>query len=635
MSRIKVLDQHIVNKIAAGEVVERPASVVKEMMENAMDAGASRITLEVEDGGKKLIRITDNGCGMDRSDLELAFAPHATSKIATDEDLFSIATFGFRGEALASIASVSQVEVLSRSAEAIEGARLTISGGDCSPIEPAPAAPGTIITVRNLFFNTPARRKFLRTANTEMGHITEQFTRIALAHTQVQLTLIHNGKKTYELPAGQSLHERIGILFSPEISNGLFSIDRDSGDFGIKGLIAHPRHSRANNQWQYIFLNGRHIKDRFISHAIREAYRGMMEINRQPIVFLFIQLPPQKVDVNVHPAKTEVRFADSNFVHSLVLATIRDRLLSSDLSITMGIDSFATGKQDTKQAPESSARDKQDHQDRVRQAMADFFKSAPPTHQPVSGPPSDTRPATATPETSSPVKTTAKPRQQQYDMFPAFKDNVPRLEEQTTPAGGDQVHSLNQESLTDILQVHKTYLVTETQDGLVIIDQHALHERIVYEKLSRQLSNGPLTSQRCLIPEVVDVTDKQMAMLEEHQPILADLGITTEQFGPRSIAIQSFPMLLDKVSPPDFVMDLLDLLEAQAGKATRDELIHHVLDMMACKAAIKAGDGLSEGEIKALLAQRDLVEQSGTCPHGRPTSIRLTLNELEKQFKRT
>ncbi|KPK76622.1 MAG: hypothetical protein AMJ79_05950, partial [Phycisphaerae bacterium SM23_30] len=326
MAKIIRLPQHLINKIAAGEVVERPASVLKELLENSLDAGALRIAVEVEDGGKKLIRVSDDGAGMTADDLELAVAPHATSKITTEDDLYAIGTFGFRGEALPSIASVSQMEIVSRCHDTIEGAKLEISGSKLRPVAPAAAAAGSVVSVSNLFFNTPARRKFLRTTNTEMGHLTEQFTRIALAHTEVHLSLTHNGRNVYELPAGQSLRERIAILFSSELADNLLPIRRQDRGIEVTGVIAPPRQSRSGSQWQYIFLNGRHIRDRFISHAIREAYRGLLEINRQPIAFIFLQLEPHRVDVNVHPAKTEVRFADSNAIHSQVLAAIRDRL---------------------------------------------------------------------------------------------------------------------------------------------------------------------------------------------------------------------------------------------------------------------------------------------------------------------
>jgi len=638
MAQIKVLSTQLINKIAAGEVVERPASVVKELMENSLDAGAIRINVEIEDGGKKLIRISDNGCGMNPDDLALACASHATSKITSDEDLFSIVTLGFRGEALASIASVSHLDIVSRPADSIEGARLEISGGRQSPVTPTAASAGTVVTIRNLFFNTPARRKFLRTTNTEMGHITEQFTRIALAHTEAQFSLMHNSRKIHDLPAGQTLQERIGSLFTAELAQSMMDVHRKDPQLEISGLIAHPNQSRTGTQWQYVFLNGRHIRDRFIGHAIRESYRGLIEINRQPVVFLFLKMPPDTVDVNVHPAKTEVRFANSNLVHSQVLAAIRDRLLGTDLTISLKAGDMARSP-DQQSPAATTSENPQEHQQRVRQAMADFFKSIPPPTQtpPVvkNAPPTTPnyniqRPTTFPLTKQSPPADTSEP---------TFMPPADTLEATGTAVTPDETtepfEPQNASNINSVLQIHNAYLVTQTKDGLIIIDQHALHERILYEKLSSQFNQGRLARQRRLIPEVIDVTAAQMAAMENHSELLRELGIEMEQFGPRSIAIQSFPVLLDKASPVEFVGDLLDMLIEQAGQTTRPELIHHVLDMMACKAAVKAGDPLSESEISALLAQRHLIAQAGTCPHGRPTTIRLSLAELEKQFKRT
>ncbi len=628
MAKIAELPQHLVNKIAAGEVVERPASVVKELLENSLDAGAMRITVDIEDGGKRLIRISDNGSGISFEELTLAFAPHATSKILKEDDLYSIATMGFRGEALASIASVSQVEIISRQADAIEGGRLEISGGHHAEPLPSPSAVGTVISVRNLFFNTPARRKFLRAVNTEMGHITEQFTRIALANPEVHLILTHNGRKVHELPAGQSLRDRLGILFSNPLAQDLIPIERNDREIKITGLIAPPQHARSGSQWQYIFLNGRHIRDRFIGHAIRESYRGLLAPNRQPVVFLFIQLAPDAVDVNVHPAKTEVRFSNSNAVHSEVLAAIRDRLLSTDLSVPVsdqalepGADSPASvvrpvrthGQADVAMLPDrETGESKEERQQRVRQAMADFFKGAPPpsSSRPVDGHRPSYRSQT------SPVRSHGQ-------------------EDVAMPPDVREIPVSDPEPPHRYLQVHNTYLVAETENGILIIDQHALHERVIYEQLHRQVSQGALVCQRRLIPETLEVTAKQMAALENAADILKELGIVTEPFGPRTIAIQGFPSLLDKVQPAAFLADLLDVLISQSGNVSKEQLLHELLDMMACKAAVKAGDALTDEEICSLLAQRDQVERSSNCPHGRPTTIRLSLDQLEKQFKRT
>ncbi|MBN2377275.1 MAG: DNA mismatch repair endonuclease MutL [Sedimentisphaerales bacterium] len=643
MPQIAILSQQLVNKIAAGEVVERPASVVKELLENSIDAGSTRIDIEIEDGGKKLISVRDNGCGIDSEQVILAFTAHATSKISAEDDLFAINTMGFRGEALASIASVSQAEILTRTADTLEATRLQIAGGQLEPPCPAAAPVGTHITIRNLFFNTPARRKFLRTANTEMGHITDQLTRIALANTKVHLTLTHNNRKLYDLPAEQSLRERIGNLFSPDLAEELIPIKRSDRDVQITGLIAPPQRARANAQWQHVFMNSRHIRDRFISHAVREAYRGLLEINRQPVVFLFLTVDPQKVDVNVHPAKTEVRFADSNFIHSLVLATLRDQLLSTDLSVSFKTSPVQTTPSATD--PDSSETPEQRKQ-RVRQAMADFFQATPPP-PPANSP--VTAPATYT--TSAPTNRfastdfTNQPFTSPPDRFatePPAAPEPPTETQPTTPTDSSTesappAHSPSSPSpaAQRFLQIHNTYLVTQSEQGLVIIDQHALHERVIYEQLYQQLAQGRLASQRRLIPETLDVTDTQLAALDNAADLLKELGILIDQFGPRTVAIQGFPLLLGKLSPTAFINDLIDILQTNSGKLSREQLLHQILDMMACKAAVKAGDPLTEDEIESLLKTKQQTNRAGNCPHGRPTTISLSLDQLEKQFKRT
>ncbi|MHC4387803.1 MAG: DNA mismatch repair endonuclease MutL, partial [Planctomycetota bacterium] len=333
MGQIVVLDQNMVNMIAAGEVIERPASVVKELMENSIDAGATKITVSVEDGGRKLIAVADDGCGMDAEDLAAALEPHATSKIKTTADLKGISTLGFRGEALASIASVAQVRAASRKADSASGNCIEIDCGSKGSVSPCSADVGTTIQVRDLFYKLPARRKFLKTANTEMGHIAEQFTRIALANCKLDMTLTSNGREIHRLVGGQSLRQRIAELFSSEISENLLDVESREKGLDIHALLGKPAISRTTNKFQYIFLNGRFIRDKFISHAVKEAYRGILEPDRFGVVFLFIQMPYEDYDVNVHPTKIEVRFYNANLVHSQILGCLREKLLGTNLDV--------------------------------------------------------------------------------------------------------------------------------------------------------------------------------------------------------------------------------------------------------------------------------------------------------------
>ena len=594
MGQIVTLDQNMVNMIAAGEVVERPASVVKELMENSIDAGATKITVSIEDGGRKLISVADNGCGMDAEDLARAFEPHATSKVKTSADLRGISTLGFRGEALASIASVAQVRAISRTKNSAAANCVEIDCGNKGGLSPCSANYGTTIEVRDLFYKLPARRKFLKTANTEMTHITEHFTRIALANSNLDMILYHNGRELYLLPSGQSLRRRIAELFSTQISEGLIETESEerhrqasSGGLHIFALLGTPGISRTNNKFQYVFLNGRFIRDKFISHAIKEAYRGTLEPDRFPVIFLFIQIPCEDVDVNVHPTKIEVRFYNSNLVHSQILGCLREKLLGTNLETQAKLPS--TAGIGTQQEITPSARFRSQ---KIADAMAEFFKKHRPAHT-----------------------------QQQFN---------PR----STMAVRSRVEHVEKEK-PNAIQIHDSFIVAQTDDGFVIIDQHALHERIIYEDLCRRMQNSKLESQKLLIPESFQLTDSQADALDTNAELLEKLGIELAPFGPRACAIQAFPTILSRLSPLDFVQDLLDLLTDKDLSLDAERLLDEVLNMAACKAAIKAGQTLSDSEIEQLLADREKAECASRCPHGRPTAIKFSITELEKQFKRT
>jgi DNA mismatch repair protein MutL len=607
MGNIIVLDENMINMIAAGEVVERPASVVKELMENSIDAGAAKIVVTVEDGGKKLIAVTDDGGGMDGQDLWRAFLPHATSKIKTADDLAGIMTMGFRGEALASIASVSQVRAVSRQKDSLEAAFIEIDCGVRKEPAPTSGAVGTTIEVRDLFYKIPARQKFLRSTNTEMTHITEQFTRIALAHDELDLTLIHNGREMLRLLAGQGRRRRIASLFSQQIASDLLEIDSPERQVAISGFIGLPAGARSTSDYQYTFLNGRFIRDKFISHAIKEAYRGIIEPGKMPVVFLFLTMPCQAYDVNVHPTKIEVRFDNANLVHSQVLAVMREKLLATNLD--------ALAQMPRVGAPaliDELSDNRNERREQVAQAMADFFK--------------ENRPSMS--------------RQNPGHIAPAAS-HYPAPPSAPTPSAAYAPHSETLEPVSPVnpaynfVQVHDSYIVVQVDDGFSIIDQHALHERIIYEDLCRKVSQGPLESQRLLIPETLEVTATQAQAIDQYRQLLEKVGIRIEAFGPRTVAIQAFPMLLGKLSPQEFVQDLLDLLTDKNINLDVERLCHEILDMAACKAAIKAGQKLLPAEIEELLANKEVVDRASRCPHGRPTTIKFSLSDLEKQFKRT
>lgn len=767
--RIQQLSASLVNRIAAGEVIERPASVVKELVENALDAGATVVQVEVEEGGMGLIRVIDNGRGIDPADLSLAFAQHATSKLRDDEDLFKIATMGFRGEALASIGSVSHARILSRQPEAVAAYEIFNRGGEISDPQQTAGNGGTTLEVRNLFFNTPARRKFLKGASTEFGHISEMVLRLALAWPGSSFRLMHNGRQTMDLPASGPT-ERLLRAWPDDFQDKRLTIDATDGEIRLWGIIGMPELARPTPKYQYLFLNGRGIRDKFIQHALKEAYRGLTEPGRQPAAVLMLEMPPGDVDVNVHPTKMEVRFKDGGRVHGLVLSAVRERLLGSDLSPhaqprrgdrpfgaagenqtpgngagehgsgenAMGFGSQGEGSAGGAMAPE-------DRPDR-RQQLADFFRqgagglsagglaagglisesSGRETDEPrlpIMGPgASTTRPAfpretfgfslpavdrqaqgpgetfgtgdpanddaaghaSARPASTGSASTgfgsssdpsaggisaggdpTARHWGADQYTRPGQPGSSPAVGSVTTsptvgytptgglPPGGQadpsgasvdpaqvSVPSQASPAMGDMpglpaMQLHNSYLVAETPEGMIIIDQHALHERIMFEDLLARITRGNLESQRLLIPLTFPATPAQLDLLEQIQPLLARLGIEATVFGPDTAAVQAFPSFLERLEPASFVQEMLEKGEQDLLDLHPEEMLHEILDMMSCKAAVKAGDPLSPAEITALLSRRDLVERSSNCPHGRPTTLRLSLKDLEKQFKRT
>ena len=601
MGQIMVLDRNMINMIAAGEVIDRPASVVKELLENSIDAGSTKITINLEDGGRKLISITDNGGGMDADDLAVAFEAHATSKLKTEADLLNISTMGFRGEALASIGAIANVSIVSRVGDAIEANKIEIDCGQQSPVRPTSSDYGTTIEVRDLFYKLPGRKKFLRTANTEMGHISEQFIRIALANCGIDMTLIHNNRELHRLTSGHDIAQRINHLF-PRQLDSLIAIHSNEKNLTLTGLIGRGEHARVNSKYQYTFLNGRYIRDKFISHAIKEAYRGVVEPGKFPVVFLFLKMPCHNYDVNVHPTKIEVRFDNSNLLHSQVLAVLRQKLLSLDLDVKAQLKT--PNGSDTDFAADNTAKHG------IAQAIGEFFQN----NRPITG----------------------SQQRLSFSDYGKGSDNfIPsRRESFYEPSRRPEVDPGSRK----YLQLHDSFIVAQTDDGFIIIDQHALHERIIYENLCRKITASQdkgLESQKLLIPESFEVTQAQSELLKTNSELLKTLGIEIESFGPDAMAVQAFPTLLSKVNPVEFMQDLIDMLSESAIAVDAERLLHKILDMAACKAAIKAGQPLSEAEIQQLLADKSALQRASRCPHGRPTTITFTLTDLEKQFKRT
>lgn len=637
MGRIQVLPDEVIKKIAAGEVIERPASVVKELVENAVDARASRIAVAIEDGGKQVIRVVDDGEGMSAEDLRLAVIPHATSKISSDEDLFAVGTMGFRGEALASIGSVSRLRIRSRPPDSTEGHEIVVAAEKVELAQAAGCPVGTSVEVRDLFFNVPARRKFLRGRSTEAAHVNEQFSRIALAHPRIALELTHNGRVTHRWPGHESLRERVGRFCGRELEQDLIAIEWEERGLRLFGYVGPPGRSRSAPNWQYVFLNGRYIRDRFILHAIREAYRGLMEPNRHPVIFLYASIDPAAVDVNVHPTKIEVRWQDSNLVHSQVLAALREKFQRSDLTPAVGptVGGRPARRPDPGSAFESHAA--QPHlpridpaeQDRVRHEAAQFYRGATP----ITG----TDPAHHGPPARGTAPAGPADIARSADFWRSLNQDVPPGRLPEPGAGPPHPPAAERPPSTTrprAIQLHNAYLVAETPDGMIIVDQHALHERIMYDRLRQRIAVGVLESQRLLLPDTVQITPEQLAILDRHADLLDRLGLELTPFGRHAVAVNAVPAVIRDTDVAQFVRDLLDRLSEAGSQPNTEVVLEEMLAMMACKAAVKFGDPLTGAEIESLLAQREAVEKSTACPHGRPTALRFTLAELEKQFKR-
>ncbi len=596
--RIVALPQLVVDQIAAGEVVERPASVVKELVENALDAGARRIIVELEQGGIELVRVSDDGCGIPSAELPLAVAPHATSKLRGAADLERVATLGFRGEALASIASVSRLSLRSRTLEEQGASVIEVEGGRASEVKPAAGAPGTAVAVRNLFYNTPARRKFLRTPGTEQARCVDLVRTLALAHPAVGFELRADGRTLLDLPPEQSVRDRVLDVLGRELERELVELGGVGPEpppgVAIWGLAGRPGVARASRTAQHLYVNGRAVADRTLQHAVREAYRGLIDPTRHPLVVVMLDLPPEAVDVNVHPAKAEVRFRDQGLVHSVVLGAVREALRAADLTPSVPSSRFAGA------TPEA----------RVSSFVEYFGRQVP-------------------------AQTGGR------FSYEAVRSAV-EAADAPSPAGGGVPGAgappiAVPRPVDRALQVHNSYIVTQDEQGVVIIDQHALHERVMFELLLERVASGPLESQRLLTPIVVEAPAERVSRLADLGPLLERIGVDAAPMGPRSVGIHAFPTFLFErgVEAGPFMEDLLHRAEEEGFVPDGEETLREVLDMMACKAAVKAGDRLTEPELGALLDLRGEVERSSSCPHGRPTSIRLTIRDLERLFGRS
>jgi DNA mismatch repair protein MutL len=604
-SRIQILPEQLCNKIAAGEVVERPSSVVKELVENAVDAAAGDILVELESGGRKLIRITDNGSGMDRQDAFLSLERHATSKISCDDDLFALHTLGFRGEALASIASVSRFRLRTSASDDGLGYEIYAEGGQIRKTSEVGLPRGTSVEVRNLFFNLPARRKFLRKEPTELSHAADVVTKQALAHPEISFRLQHNGRLLLDLRRENGLAERVAALLGKTLLRDMLPIACDGGDLRLSGLLSQPALHRSAGTHIYTFVNGRYIRDRVVQHAVMEGYRHLLMKGRYPVVVLFLALDPAQVDVNVHPTKHEVRFREQGLVHDFIVAGIRDVLRpaqwldGSTASAAAATEPVAGPAATEPVAPRPGAFS--DDRDRVREMSSVYTPSAPASS-----------PAPALPTIPS---------------IPPAMEQLPLATAAARPGGFFS-------GLQLLGQYHQSYLLCQDGDDLLLIDQHAAHERIGFEKLKGSYRDGRVERQQLLFPELLELDFRSADALLEHCAELEQLGFEVEPFGGKSFALKAVPPLLKNVRVGQLVVDVAMELD-RIGKSGRlQERIDDILILMACHGVVRANQALTREESRALLCELDRVDFKAHCPHGRPVMQRLTLADIEKLFRR-
>ena len=609
MPNIHVLDQNTINKIAAGEVIERPASVVKELLENAIDAGATAITVEIRDGGISFIRVTDNGCGIQKDELPLAFLRHSTSKIRSVEDLFTVSSLGFRGEALSSIAAVAQVEVITKTARSLTGIRYQIEGGEEKAVEEIGAPDGTTFIARNLFYNTPVRRKFLKTAMTEGAHVADLVEKIALSHPEISIRFLQNNQNKLHTSGNHNLKDIIYTVYGREITANLLPVGHQSELMTIGGFIGKPVIARSNRNFENYFINGRYIKSSMISKAIEEAYKPFMMQHKYPFTLLHFTIEPEFLDVNVHPTKMELRFRDGETVFSLVRDAISMALADKEL-----IPQVALQNEKEKKEEERELR-KIDQGKRILIPEPFETKRMEQWEQP---PKPDLIRETRTlyvaeRRTPAPAQ---KPKESQMDLF----------EEKLLAPETRSRHKL-------IGQLFSTYWLVEFKEQLYIIDQHAAHEKVLYERTMASLKTRQYTCQQVDPPIILTLSGREETLLNKNLKAFTDIGFEIEHFGGREYAVRGVPDNLFSIAKKELLMEMLDEL-AEDTQVGNSEMIYEKVASMSCKAAVKGNKALSMTEADNLIDQLLKLENPYACPHGRPTIISMSKYELEKKFKR-
>lgn len=596
MSIIKLLSENLINQIAAGEVVERPASVVKELVENSLDAGADSIVVELKDAGKRLIKVTDNGCGMSAEDLEMALERHATSKISSEEDLWKIRSMGFRGEALASISSVSRLSIRSRRADDISGREVNCEGGEIITMKDVGMPVGTQVEVCDLFFNTPARQKYLKKDGTELSNISSTLNAVALANPGIAFRLIHNGKVVFDLAKVTDFISRISDVFGNTTADAMLPVFYGGATLKMDGFIGKPVISRSTSKYQYFFVNGRPVYHGLLANIIKSAYHSMLMENKKPVFLININIDPALIDVNVHPRKLEIRFENQQEILKIIYGMVKASLEKNNLS--------------PKGFTES------------RSYMSDKFPQ-----REVNG--------VSVPRSSFVTGDgfRAKPNRENVQDAIDFSRNF--MGERNNKGLVDAIAKDEKSvSMIPVSQVANSYIVAQNDDGLVLIDQHAAHERVRYEQLMDQFENQEKVVQPLLIPLSIELSHDEAQLVEENMEVFNGLGFEIEPFGGKTYVVNAVPRFLAKEDLDVIILGVIDDILNEKGGNKLHGRIEDIINYMACRSAIKFGQKLSMSEMQALIEQMDELKRPYTCPHGRPSMVSLTLGELEKMFGR-
>lgn len=646
MAKIQLLDQKTIDNIAAGEVIERPASVVKELVENAVDANANAITVEIKDGGMTLIRVTDNGIGIPKDQVKTAFLRHATSKIRSVEDLLSVSSLGFRGEALSSISAVAQVELVTKTAESFSGVSYKIYGGEEEAFDEIGAPDGTTFLVKNLFYNTPARRKFLKSATTEAGYVEQMMVHIALSHPEISFKFIHNNKNKIYTSGNGKVKDIIYHIYGRDVAGALIPVEAQNEDVKVTGFVAKPYVSRGNRNYESYFINGRYIKSSIIYKAIEEGYRTFTMKHRYPFVCLDFRIDQELLDVNVHPTKMEIRFRNGREIYELVVDTVRAALLKKDLvqdvlKETPKKKELPKVKEVKKPEPFEVNRRKEEAQKQSVQQQVEKPTAVATKIEElklVKDDPLKNEPAKKTQTNSESSKTARKPTyaglnyNTQKKEFPQYKTD--ELTQNQMTLREDPVFSVQARPDRKILgQLFKTYWLIEYEDQLFIMDQHAAHEKVNYERLMKNFKEKEIYSQRLEPPMVVTVSMMEAEALERYKDAFAGLGFTIESFGGNEYCIRQVPANLYGIGERDLFMELLDAVSQENGTLDT-EVIASKIATMACKMSIKGNQKVSLMEVEHLLDELMELENPYQCPHGRPTIIKMSKYEIDKKFKR-